>query len=58
MIEQEELYEKCDHDPCHCVPGKENAVVEQKSVYCSTGCRDGQGCQHQHCNCSRTSDSN
>ena len=51
MIDQQELYEKCDHDRCHCVPGKEDAVVDGKSVYCSPGCRDGVGCNHEHCDC-------
>ena len=51
-INEEELYEKCDHDACHCVPGKEeSAIVEGKSVYCSSGCRDGAGCRHEHCAC-------
>ena len=48
---EEELYEKCDHDPCHCVPGAEDAVVDGKSVYCSTECQEGTGCRHEHCDC-------
>lgn len=50
-IDQEELTEKCDYDECHCVPGTENPVVEGKSVFCSTGCRDGRGCSHEDCDC-------
>ena len=51
MIDQEELKEKCDHDTCHCVPEKHNAVIDGKSVYCSQGCFDGRGCDHPNCNC-------
>lgn len=51
MIEEAELHEKCDHDPCHCVPAQEDAIVEGKSVFCSTGCRDGTGCEHEDCDC-------
>lgn len=50
-IDQEELTEKCDYDPCHCVPAEYEAVVDGKTVYCSEGCRRGSGCTHEPCNC-------
>lgn len=47
-----ELGDKCHHDPCHCKPDSESAVTVGKSVYCSQGCADGNGCDHPHCDCS------
>lgn len=50
-MDASELGEKCDHDPCHCVPNSDGAVVREKSVYCSQGCADGKGCDHEGCAC-------
>ena len=50
-MDPEQLGKKCDHDPCHCVPDADSAVADGKSVYCSQGCADGTGCDHEGCNC-------
>ena len=50
-METEELGEKCDHDPCHCVTNSDNAVFDGKVVYCSKGCAAGIGCKHEECSC-------
>lgn len=50
-MDNEELGDKCDHDPCHCVPDPSVAVADGKRIFCSPGCADGKGCGHEHCDC-------
>lgn len=49
--EEIQQHDKCDHDRCHCVPDAANAVVREKSVFCSEGCAEGRGCDHPKCGC-------
>lgn len=51
MTDPLNLNQKCDHEPCHCVPGPDDAFTKGKSVFCSEGCADGKGCDHTECNC-------
>lgn len=51
MTDPLNLNQKCDHEPCHCVPGPDDAFTKGKSVFCSEACADGKGCDHTECNC-------
>lgn len=52
MSDKPEYGEKCDHASCHCKTQPHLGVVVGEEVYCSQGCADGNGCEHEHCACS------
>jgi hypothetical protein len=43
----------CTHDPCDCRVADDDAHIkdDQGGIYCSEGCRDGDGCNHPGCAC-------
>jgi hypothetical protein len=43
----------CSHAGCECRVADDDAHVRdpQGRIYCSEGCRDGEGCQHEGCAC-------
>ena len=42
----------CDHTGCTCTVSEQaDSVSENGRLFCSTACRDGEGCGHGGCNC-------
>jgi hypothetical protein len=43
--------ETCEHERCECVVSGNERVERGGHAYCSEGCADGTGCDHEQCNC-------
>ncbi|MGE0861462.1 MAG: metallothionein [Gammaproteobacteria bacterium] len=43
----------CAHDTCQCsvAPHEQHGSHAQGQAYCSEGCANGRGCNHQGCGC-------
>jgi hypothetical protein len=46
-----EAGQQCAHAPCSCVVTSAASVREGEEQYCSRGCADGSGCDHETCHC-------
>ena len=42
----------CGHTGCSCEIDEDCHVNRDGYCYCSEACADGQGCEHEHCDCS------
>jgi hypothetical protein len=46
----------CAHEPCDCRVADDIRIEDdQGALYCSEGCRDGEGCNHPGCACADAS---
>jgi hypothetical protein len=48
----------CAHAGCHCRVADDDSHVKDTDgqLYCSEGCRDGEGCEHEGCACAEQAD--
>jgi hypothetical protein len=44
--------EQCAHGSCSCPVTAAEGVSARGKRYCSEGCMNGKGCEHESCNCS------
>jgi hypothetical protein len=42
---------QCHHAPCSCVVAGGSGVIAGERQYCSQGCAEGSGCDHETCRC-------
>jgi len=42
---------QCAHEPCSCVVTAGSGVIAGQQQYCSQGCAEGDGCDHETCHC-------
>lgn len=43
--------EQCAHPSCSCIVTAQASVQRDGKYYCSQGCADGRGCEHDTCEC-------
>jgi hypothetical protein len=43
--------ETCAHPACSCAAGEGEGIRARGQLYCSRGCAEGYGCDHESCNC-------
>jgi hypothetical protein len=48
---QDPTTRQCAHAPCSCLVTPDSAVREDGKAYCSRGCAEGFGCEHENCEC-------